>query len=138
MSSKSPSRTYIYIYLCTKVYSKPRKICAVDDADYRCEHSLRQAKRSIPSPSRNSLSIKRYGVFMIRNTKLRCYDERHNISISQPTFSFVFFLSEFLARDSQRSSCPGIFLRAHCFFFFNFFCRTFLAKTSAGVFQKQQ
>ena len=27
-------------FLDTKVYTKPRKLCTADDADFRCEHSL--------------------------------------------------------------------------------------------------
>ena len=58
-------------------------------------------KRSISSLSPNSLSIKRYEVHMIRHTKLRYYDGRPKIPISQLNLSF--FCLIFCTRDSHRS-----------------------------------
>ena len=46
-------------------------------------------KRSIPSPSpiNSPLSAKRYGVFTIRDTKLRCCNERDVIRFSHRSFT---------------------------------------------------
>ena len=49
-------------------------------------------KRSIPSSSPNSSSIKRYGGHTIPCTKLRYYDEKHNSGILTPIFIFFFCL----------------------------------------------
>ena len=49
-------------------------------------------KRSISSPSPNSLSIKKYYAPNIRNTKWRHYDGGHKNGISQPKLSYFFIL----------------------------------------------
>ena len=57
-------------------------------------------KRSIPSPSPSSLSLKRYGVFTIRITKSRSCEERHRIWFLQAIF--YGFSPVILTRDSKR------------------------------------
>lgn len=71
------------------------------------------AKRSISSPSPDSLSVKRYSAVMIRNTKLRCCDEGPKIPISQQS---SFFASEIWhsvdnALAHGTSSCSFFFCR---------------------------
>ena len=83
-------------------------------------------KRSISSPSPNSLSIKKYYAPNIRNTKWRHYDGGHKNGISQPKLSYFFIL--FVAhviRIAFVYSFKGDVL------FFVFFLY-FLAKMSAG------
>ena len=62
------------------------------------------AKRSISSRSPNSLSIKRYEVHPIRDTKSRYFDERLEVLISQLNLSFFvwFFRTWFASLSSTR------------------------------------
>ena len=89
------------------------------------------AKRSISSPSPNSLSIKRYEVNMIRDTKLRYDDERPKILISQLNLSFFYLIFWHVIRIALVYTLP----RAHSFF--DFFSRYFFAKMSTGFFLRQ-
>ena len=78
-----PSKSrHVRRYIDTK---SPKKNCTADDADTRCGRSLRQGDRYSRSP--NSLSVKRCGVLIIRNTKSRHNDEQHKILSFQPNIS---------------------------------------------------
>ena len=91
-----------------------------------------KAERSISSRSPNSLSVKRYGVFMIRNTNSRHYDEQHKILICQPNFSALCLTFWHVIRKALVEA----HFAAHFLFSLSFPC--FLAKTSSGFVLKPQ
>ena len=79
-------------------------------------------KRSISSPSPNSLSFKIYEVHMIRDTKLRSHDERPKILISQLNWSFlVWFFYTWIASLSSTRCLWHLFFPT--FFFLASFCQ---------------
>ena len=90
-----------------------------------------RTKRSMSSPSPNSLSIKKYDVPNIRNTYIvKISRGRTQNWISQPKLSFFFHL--FSTRDSHRFRRQLQRGTLVCFFF-----TYFLTKISAGFFSKR-
>ena len=113
-SSRKASSKSRHLQGCldTNFYMRVRKICTADDADSRCEHIPRgMPKRLISSPSPNSLSIKKYDLPRIRNTKWRYYGRTQNMNFPAQIIVFFFF---FAARDSH---CFRLQLQRGCIVF---------------------
>ena len=86
-------------------------------------------KQSISSPWPNSLSIRRYEVHMIRDTKSRYYAERPKILISQLNSSFFCLIFSHVIRIALVYMLPVACVSS------DFFPRVF-AKMSTGFFLK--